>query len=124
MLATFAGVGAILVVIGVFSVMAYNVSLQAHDIGIRMALGAQRNDILRMVLKKGFGLIAAGIIIGVVSSLGLIRLIANLVWGPPPNDPWTFSVVAVAIAAIGLAACFLPARHATQVDPFVTLRYE
>jgi ABC-type antimicrobial peptide transport system permease subunit len=117
MLATFAGAG-------VFSVMAYNVSLQTHAIGIRMAFGAQRNDILRMVLKKGFALITAGIIIGVVSSLGLTRSIANSVWGLPPNDPWTFSVVAVAIAAIGLAACFLPARRVTQVDPLVALRYE
>ncbi len=117
-------IGLLLVIAGVFSVMAYTVSLQTHDIGIRLALGAQQGDILRMVLKKGLILIAAGIVIGVGVSIGLTRFIASQLWGVSPTDPWTFAAVVVGILVVGLAACSLPARRATQVDPVVTLRYE
>ena len=119
-----AAIGLILVIIGVFSVMAYTVSLQTHDIGIRLALGAQQGDILRMVLKKGLALITTGIVIGVLVSLGLTRFLASQLWGVSPTDPWTFAGVVVCILVVGLAACFFPARRATQVDPVVTLRYE
>ncbi len=123
-LGTFAGVGLALVVIGVFSVMAYSVSLQTHEIGVRMALGAQPDDILRMVLKKGLALILTGILIGLLASVGLTRFLASQIWGISATDPWTFAVVAVVILVAGLAACALPARSATQVDPMVALRYE
>ena len=119
-----AAIGLLLVIIGVFSVMAYTVSLQTHDFGIRLALGAQQGDILKMVLRKGLMLIAVGIGIGVGASLGLTRFIASQLWGVSPTDPWTFAAVVVGILVVGLAACFLPARRATQVDPVVTLRYE
>jgi putative ABC transport system permease protein len=119
-----AAIGLLLVIIGIFSVMAYTVSLQTHEIGIRLALGAQQGDILKMVLRKGLVLIAAGIVIGVGVSLGLARFIASQLWGVSPTDPWTFAAVVVAILVVGLAACFFPARRATQVDPVVTLRYE
>jgi putative ABC transport system permease protein len=121
---TFAGIGLVLVIIGVFSVMAYSVSLQTHEIGVRMALGAQQNDILRMVLTKGLALIAAGVLIGLLTSIGLTRFLASQLWGISATDPWTFGVVAAVILAVGLAACALPARSATQVDPIVALRYE
>lgn len=124
LLSTFATIGLLLVVIGVFSVMAYSVSLLTHEIGIRMALGAQRNDILMMVLRKGLALIIAGIIIGVLVSLGLTRVIANQLWGVKPTDPLTFSAVALAVIVVGLLACLGQARRATRVDPLVALRHE
>jgi putative ABC transport system permease protein len=120
----FAGIGLALVIIGVFSVMAYTVSLQTHEIGIRMALGAQQGDILKMILVKGLRLIAAGIVVGLVASYGATRLIASQIWGVSPTDPLTFAGVVLAIVVVGLAACVLPARRATQVDPLIALRHE
>jgi len=123
-LGIFAGIGLVLVIIGVFSVMAYTVSLQTHEIGIRMALGAQPGDILRMVLLKGLSLITAGIVAGLLGSYGLMRFISSQIWGVSATDPLTFTAVVAAIVAVGLAACLLPARRATQVDPLIALRYE
>lgn len=123
-LGTFAGTGLLLVLIGVFSVMAYTVSLQRHEIGIRMALGAQPSDVSRMVLKKGLGLIAGGIVIGVLASLGLMRFLASQIWGVSATDPWTFGAVTIIILAVGLIATFLPAHSAAQVDAMITLRSE
>lgn len=119
-----ASISLLLVVIGVFSVMAYTVSLQTQEIGVRMALGAQQLEILGMVLRKGFMLIAAGIAIGVFASYGLTRFLASQIWGVSPTDPLTFGAVVTLVVGVGLVACFLPARRATQVDPLVALRYE
>jgi putative ABC transport system permease protein len=119
-----AGIALLLVVIGVFSVMAYTVSLQTHEIGIRMALGAQQSRILQMILAKGVRLLAAGILLGLFASYGLTRFLASQIWGVSATDPWTFAGVAVLVVAVGLGACFLPARRATCVDPLVALRYE
>ena len=123
-LGTFAGIGLLLVGIGVFSVMAYTVSLRRHEIGIRMALGAQPSDVLRMVLKKGLSLMAGGIIIGVLGGFGLTRFLAAEIWGVSLTDPLTFGAVAVVILAVGLIASLLPARSAAQLDPVTTLRSE
>jgi predicted permease len=126
-LTTYAGTAAIallLVVIGVFSVMAYTVSLETRQIGVRMALGAQRADILRMVLKKGLVLLAVGICIGLFASFGLTQFLVSQIWGVSATDPRTFGAVVALVVAAGLAACYLPARKATQVDPMVALRYE
>jgi putative ABC transport system permease protein len=123
-LGAFAGIGLALVIIGVFSVMAYSVTLQTHEIGVRMALGAQPGDILRMVLSKGTRLIVAGLAIGLVASVGLTRFLSSEIWGISATDPLTFGVVAAVILVVGLAACALPARSATQVDPIIALRYE
>ena len=123
-LATFGVTGLLLVLIGVFSVMAYAVSLQTHEIGIRMALGAQRNDVLRMVFKKGLALIVTGTMAGLVASLAMTRLMASQIWGVSATDPWTFSAVAAVILVAGLTACLFPARRATQVDLLVSLHYE
>jgi predicted permease len=119
-----AGIALVLVVIGVFSVMAYTVSLQTQEIGVRMALGAQQREILRMVLRKGFALIVAGIAIGLLGSYGLTRFLASQIWGVSATDPWTFGAVVALVVITGLAACLLPARRAARVDPLVALRYE
>src|SRR5205823_11738818 len=95
-----------------------------HEIGIRIALGAQQSNVLQMVLRKGMRLIAAGILLGLVSSFALTRLLASQIWGVSATDPLTFSIVVVIVVAVGLVACLLPARRATHVDPLVALRYE
>jgi putative ABC transport system permease protein len=119
-----ASISLLLVIIGVFSVMAYTVSLQTQEIGVRMALGAQQGEILRMVLRKGFALLAAGIFVGLFASFGLTRFLTSQIWGVSARDPWTIGAVVTLVIGVGLAACFLPARRATQVDPLVALRYE
>jgi putative ABC transport system permease protein len=124
LLGVFAAVGLVLVTIGVYSVIAYTVSQQTHDIGIRMALGASHDAVLWMVLSMGARLIAAGVVIGLLASFSATRLIASQLWGVSPSDPTTlFNVVAVVVLA-GFAACYFPARRATRVDPMVALRYE
>ena len=120
----FAGIGLALVAIGIFSVMAYSVSLQTHEIGIRMALGAQQGAVLRMVLRKGLLIIALGIMIGEAASLGLTRLVQSQIWGVSSRDPLTFAAVLAVLVIVGIAACLIPGRRATQVDPIVALRYE
>ncbi len=124
LLSIFATVGLVLVAIGVFSVMAYSVSLQTHEIGIRMALGSPARNVLNMVLGKGLRLIGLGIALGVIASVGLTRLVASQFWGVSPNDPLTFFGVICVLIAVGLAACLVPARRATQVSPLIALRYE
>lgn len=119
-----AGIALLLVIVGVFSVMAYTVSLRTQEIGVRMALGAQQGDVLRMVLRRGFALIAAGLAIGLLASFGLTRFLAGQLWRVSPTDPWTFTSVALLLIVAGLAASYLPAHRATQVDPLVALRYE
>jgi putative ABC transport system permease protein len=124
LLSVFAGIGLILAAIGVFSVMAYTVSLHTHDIGIRMALGAQPGGVMKMVLLEGLRPIFVGIAVGLFASYGLTRLMASQIYGVAATDPWTFSGVVIVLAAVGLTACLLPARRATQVDPLIALRYE
>jgi len=119
-----AGIALLLVAIGVFSVMAYTVSLRTQEIGVRMALGAQQADVLRMVLRHGFSLLAAGLALGLLASFALTRFLASQIWGVSPTDPWTFASVSFLLILAGLLACYLPARRATQVDPLVALRYE
>ena len=89
-----------------------------------MALGAQQGDVLRMVLKRGLVLVIEGALVGVFVSVATTRLMASQIWGVSASDPWTFAVVAIVIVAVGLAACFFPARRASQVDPMVALRFE
>jgi putative ABC transport system permease protein len=123
-LAAFAVIGLLLVVIGIFGVMAYTVSLQTHEIGIRMAMGAQPTSILRLVLLNGFRLVAAGILIGLLASCILTRFLTSQISGVSATDPWTFAVVVTVVVSVGLAACLFPARRAANVDPLVALRYE
>ena len=123
-ISAFAGIGLALVLIGIFSVMAYSVALRTHEIGIRVALGAQHGNILKMVLWHGLRLISLGILIGVLASLGLTRFLASQISGVSATDPLTFGAVVVVFLAVGLAACFLPARRAAHLDPLVALHYE
>jgi putative ABC transport system permease protein len=124
LLGIFASVGLVLVVLGVYSVIAYTVSRQTHEIGIRMALGAGRGDVLRLVLRMGLRLIAFGLAAGLLASLGVTRVIASQLWNVSPRDPVTLSVVVAVVTVAGLAACYFPARRATQVDPMIALRYQ
>jgi predicted permease len=122
--AAFGIIGLALVVIGVFSVMAYTVSLQTRDIGIRMALGAQQRDVLSMVLRNGMLLVATGVAIGLAGTWALKRVVANMVFGATASSPSVFVVVAAVVMAVGAAACYLPARRATRVDPLNALRHD
>ena len=120
----FAAVGLALVALGVFSVTAYAVSRKTHEIGIRMALGAGRRDVLRLVLATALRLVGSGIALGVLASLGASRVLASQLFGVKPHDPATLAAVALVVAGVGFLACYLPARRASRVDPTVALRYE
>jgi len=124
LLAVFASVGLLLVAIGVYSVIAYTVSRQTHEIGIRMALGAGNADVLRMVASMGLRLVAVGVAIGLAASVIVTRIVASQIWGVSPHDPLTLSIVVSVMALVGFAACYVPARRATRVDPMVALRCE
>jgi predicted permease len=124
LMAVFAGVGLLLVALGVFSVIAYTVSRQTHEIGIRMALGAGYRDVLRMVLRMGGKLLGAGVAVGLLGAVAATRVIATQLWGISPRDPMTLGAVVAIVAMAGLAACYIPARRATRVDPLIALRYE
>ena len=124
LLAVFAGIGLVLSAIGVFSVMSYSVSLQTHDIGIRMALGAQPRGVLDMIMLKGLRPIMAGVAVGLAASFALTRLMASQIYGVTATDPWTFAGVVIILTVVAMLACLLPARRATQVDPLIALRYE
>ncbi len=123
-LAVFAGIGLVLVGIGAYSVVSYSVSRQAHEIGVRMALGAKGSDVFRMVLWKSGAVVVVGLAVGIAASLGANRLIASQLWGVKPHDAATLASVTIIIAIVGLIACGLPARRATRVDPAISLRYE
>jgi putative ABC transport system permease protein len=123
-ISAFACIGLALVLIGIFGVMAYTVALRTHEIGVRMALGAQHGRVLAMVLWQGMRLISLGILIGVLASLGLTRFLAGQIAGVSVTDPLTFCAVVIVFLAVGLLACLLPARRAAGFDPLVALRYE
>jgi putative ABC transport system permease protein len=123
-LGSFAGIGLILVLIGIFSVMTFSVALRTHEIGLRMALGAKQTNILGLVLVSGLRFVAIGVLFGLLASFGLTRFLASQISGVSAADPLTFAAVVTAVVLTALAACALPARRAAGVDPLVALRYE
>jgi putative ABC transport system permease protein len=121
----FGCLGLILVTVGVYSVLAYATARKTHEIGIRMALGAERADVLRLVIRAGLRLVTAGVAIGLIVSLLLGRAIEGVLWrGVKPYDPATLAVTTLLLVATGALACWIPARRAARVDPMVALRYE
>jgi putative ABC transport system permease protein len=124
LLASFAGLGLLLAAIGIYGVVSYLVTLRTHEFGIRMALGAQRANVLRLVLGKALLLSLIGVAVGLLASLALMRLMSDLIYGVAPNDPLTLITVAVLLTIITIIASYIPARRATKVDPLIALRYE
>jgi putative ABC transport system permease protein len=116
--------GLILAVIGVYSVVSYAATQRTHEIGIRMALGAEPRDVLKMVLRQSLVVVGIGLVIGLAAAFAGTRIIANLIVGVRPTDFVTFVTVVVFVSCIALLACWIPARRATRVSPLVALRYE
>jgi putative ABC transport system permease protein len=124
LLSVLAAFSLVLALVGIYGVMSYNVTQHTREIGIRMALGAQKRDILKLVVGRGATLALAGVMLGLLASLGLTRLMSGLLFGVSPTDPATFGGIGALLFAVALLACYLPALRAIKVDPLIALRYE
>jgi ABC-type antimicrobial peptide transport system permease subunit len=120
----FGGVALLITIIGLYGMLSYSVTERTREMGIRLALGAQKGSVLRLVIGQGFKLAAFGVVIGLLGAWGLTRLMKTLLFGVTPTDSVTLGAVVATLAAVALIACYVPARRATRVDPLVALREE
>ncbi len=120
----FGALALVLACIGLYGLLSYEVARRTRELGIRMALGAERRDLLRLVVGQGILLVLIGAGIGIAGALGVTRFISSMLYGLDANDPGTFAAVAILLTLVALAACYIPSRRAMRVDPMVALRYE